>query len=84
MPLTTPIPKDTANIRSQNRESAMNTGRLVRRYAASRKAMNDASPMVKAGKRMCHPTTQANCIRDKKSGSRRAIRFPENANGLPH
>ncbi len=60
MPLTTPIPKDTAKILSQNRESAMNTGRLVRRYAPSRKVTNEANPMVKAGSRICHPTTQAN------------------------
>jgi hypothetical protein len=31
--------------------------------------MYDAAPTVKAGNRMCHPMTQANWIRERRSGS---------------
>ena len=32
--------------------------------------MKAASPTVKAGSRMCQPMTQANCNRDRKTGSK--------------
>jgi hypothetical protein len=43
---------------------------VIARFRPSSTAMNDASPTVKAGRRICHAMTQANWIRDRKSGSR--------------
>ena len=46
------------------------------RLSPSSTAMKAARPTVKAGSRMCQPMTQANCNRDRKTGSR-SIAYPQ-------
>src|SRR5262249_49856465 len=44
--------------------------------------MKEASPTVKAGRRMCQPMTQANCKRDKMTGSKSIARSPDARSGV--
>src|SRR5262249_40994752 len=69
MPETTPIPNETAKILVQNPEMRNQISRPVRKYSPSSTAMEDASPTVKAGSRMCQAITQAHCRRDNRTGS---------------
>ena len=68
-PVTTPMPKAIEKILIQNVETRTYTSRPVTSLRPSSKAIKEALPMVKAGNRMCHAMTQANCSRDKITGS---------------
>ena len=68
-PETTPIPKETAKILVQNPEMRIQMFRPVKKYRPSSTAIYDASPIVKAGSRMCQAITQAHCKRDSRTGS---------------
>src|SRR5258708_31589375 len=69
MPDTTPMPKATEKIFTQNEEIRNSTARPAIICAPSITAMNEASPIVTAGSRMCQPITQTNCRRERISGS---------------
>ena len=48
---------------------------LVKKLRPSSIAMNAANPTVMAGNRMCQPMTQANCNRDRNTGSKSVTRL---------
>src|SRR5246500_4570263 len=66
-PDTTPRPKATPKILSQNSKSAWYTGRPVRRCSASRTVSQAARPIEKAGKIMWNETVKPNCSRERSS-----------------
>jgi hypothetical protein len=76
IPLTTPIANDSAKILSQKSNTRRYTGLPVARCTPSIVASQLASPMVKAGKIMWKLTTNANCSRDRKTGSRSIVILP--------
>src|SRR5262245_18191895 len=63
------MPNETAKILIQNAEIRRYTRRPVARCRPSRTAMYEASPIVNAGSRKWNATTNANCRRERKSGS---------------
>ncbi|MNM54722.1 hypothetical protein D3C81_658500 [compost metagenome] len=69
MPLTTPMPKDTAKIFCQKKNSSRHTVLRVRSQRHSTKASQLAVPMVKAGNSTWKLTTNPNWIRDNRSAS---------------
>ena len=74
MPLTTPMPKLTAKIFSQNLYSSSHIPSRVRSQRHSRKASQLARPMVKAGKRMWNEMTNPNWIRESSRASTQCLR----------
>ena len=68
MPVTTPMPNDTAKILQPEIEDAPVQRVPVASRAPSIVASQAASPMVKAGKMMWKLIENANWIRDKSSG----------------
>jgi hypothetical protein len=66
-PETTPMPKATPKILSQNSKSVRYTGRPVRRCSASRTVSQAARPIEKAGKMMWNETVKPNCSRERSS-----------------
>src|SRR5246127_5945577 len=69
-PDTTPMPKATPKILSQNSKRVRYTGRPVRRCNASRTVSHAARPIVNAGQMMWNVIVNANCIRDRRSAVR--------------
>src|ERR1700748_3676867 len=66
-PDTTPRPKATPKILSQNSNSVWYTDWPVRRSNASSTVSQAASPIVNAGKMMWNEIVKPNCIRDRRS-----------------
>src|SRR5271154_6163134 len=71
IPETTPSPKTTPKILSQNSNTRRYAVRSVHRCSASSTVSHAASPIEKDGKMMWNETVNANCSRDKRS----AVRF---------
>lgn len=69
MPLTTPMPKDTAKIFCQKKYSSRHTGSRVRSQRHSRNASRLDSPMVNAGNSTWNAMTNPNWIRDNSKAS---------------
>jgi hypothetical protein len=67
MPLTTPMPNDTAKIFTQKKYRSRHSASRVRSQRHSRNASQCARPMVKAGNRMWNEITKPNWTRDRKS-----------------
>ncbi len=74
MPLTTPMPKDTAKIFCQKKYSSRQMGFFVRSHWPSTKASQLAVPMVKAGNSTWKLMTNPNWIRDNNNASTRRLR----------
>src|SRR5271157_5442820 len=70
MPVTTPMPKESANTFSQKSNTRRYTALPVASRVPSRVASQAASPIVKAGKMMWKLTTKANWMRESSTGSR--------------
>src|SRR5215469_1075988 len=77
IPVTTPIPKDTAKILIQKSNRRRYTGLPVANDIPSIVASHAASPIVKDGKIMCHEIVKPNWMRDNISGSRLIGSFPD-------
>ena len=69
MPVTTPIPNETANTLSQKSNTRRYSGLPVTRCAPSRVASQAASPIVNAGKMMWNEIVKANWMRESRTGS---------------
>ncbi|MNI52564.1 hypothetical protein D3C73_1073580 [compost metagenome] len=69
MPLTTPMPKDTAKIFCQKKYSSRQTGLPVRSQRDSTNASQLAVPIVKAGNSTWKLMTNPNWIRDNNNAS---------------
>src|SRR5258708_204839 len=65
MPETTPSPKATPKILSQNSKTTRYAGRPVARWSASSTVSHAASPIVNDGKMMWNEIVNANCSRDR-------------------
>lgn len=82
MPLTTPMPNDTAKIFCQKKYSSRHTGNFVRSHRHSMKASQLAVPMVKAGNSTWKLMTNPNWIRDNNNASKG--RLLPGAGGISH
>src|SRR5580704_11970173 len=70
MPETTPSPKATPKILSQNSKMMRYAGRPVARYSASMVVSHAANPIVKEGNTMWNETVKANCSRDNSNADK--------------
>ncbi len=70
IPVTTPMPNETAKMRVQKPKIRNQISRPVKKCSLSSTAMNEARPTVKAGSKMCQPMIQAHCKQDRNNGSR--------------
>ena len=82
MPLTTPMPNETAKIFNQKKYRSRHRSSFVRSQRHSMKASQLAKPIVKAGNRMWNEITNPNWIRDSKSASTQCT--PRRMGEAPH
>ncbi|GJE44508.1 hypothetical protein AEGHOMDF_3696 [Methylobacterium soli] len=82
MPDTTPRPKETAKIFTQNRYRFRYIGSPVQSHCASRRARKLASPMVKDGKMMWNAMVKPNWMRESSSASTSMV-VPSHAAPVP-